>query len=78
MQRRTLLKLGIGASVVLAVAGTGVALLQPGLRDGHLSHGATAVMRAVARAVLDGALPAEPLRRFGERYPELVNPRFGT
>ena len=63
MQRRSLLKLGIGASVVLAVAGTGVALLQPGLRDDHLGPAATAVMRAVARAVLEGALPIDPMQR---------------
>lgn len=60
MQRRTLLKLGIGASVVLVVAGTGVALLQPGLRQGHLSADSNEVMRAVARAVLEGVLPADP------------------
>lgn len=59
MQRRTLLKLGIGASVVLAVAGTGVALLQPGLRDGRLGVASNEVMRAVARAVLDGVLPVD-------------------
>lgn len=63
MQRRTLLKLGIGASVVLAVAGTGVALFQPGLQQGHLSAASNDVMRAVARAVLDGVLPADPLLR---------------
>lgn len=59
MQRRTLLKLGLGATVVLAVAGGGVALLQPGLRDGRLSAASRALMRSVARAVLDGALPAQ-------------------
>lgn len=63
MQRRTLLKLGVGASVVLAVAGTGVALLQPGLHNGHLSAASNDVMRAVARAVLDGVLPAEEPQR---------------
>lgn len=59
MQRRTLLKLGLGATVALAVAGGGVALLQPGWRDGRLTEPARALMRAVARAVLDGALPAD-------------------
>lgn len=63
MQRRTLLKLGLGASVVLAVAGTGVALLQPGLRQGHLSAASNEVMRAVARAVLDGVLPTDEPQR---------------
>jgi hypothetical protein len=63
MQRRTLLKLGLGAGVVLAVAGGGVALWQPGLRAGHLSKDARVLMRAVARAVLDGALPADTALR---------------
>jgi hypothetical protein len=57
MHRRTLLKLGIGATVILVAAGGGVALLNPALSDGRLSHSARAVMHAVARAVLDGALP---------------------
>ena len=63
MQRRTLLKLGIGAAAVLAVAGGGVALFQPGLRGGHLSPGAREVMHAVARAVLDGILPSSAAER---------------
>jgi hypothetical protein len=57
MQRRTLLKLGLGSTVILAVAGGGVALLNPAVSDGHLSNGGRDVMRAVARAVLDGTLP---------------------
>jgi len=57
MQRRTLLKLGLGATVVLAAAGGGIAWLRPGLVDGRLSAAAREVMHAVARAVLDGALP---------------------
>lgn len=63
MQRRTLLKLGLGTGVVLAVAGGGVALWQPGLRAGHLSEDSRTLMRAVARAVLDGALPADAVLR---------------
>ncbi|MGD9835371.1 MAG: hypothetical protein AB7U92_21675 [Piscinibacter sp.] len=63
MQRRTLLKLGLGAGVVLAIAGGGAALWQPGLRAGHLSEDARVLMRAVARAVLDGALPAHAALR---------------
>jgi hypothetical protein len=58
MQRRTLLKLSLGATVILVAAGGGVALLNPALSHGHLSEGGRAVMHAVARAVLDGALPA--------------------
>lgn len=57
MQRRTLLKLGIGSAVVLAVAGGAVALLQPGLQNGRLSAGARRVFSAVAPAVLAGTLP---------------------
>lgn len=58
MQRRTLLKLGAGAAAVLALAGGGAALFGPGLVAGHLSEPSRAVFRAVARAVLDGSLPA--------------------
>ncbi len=63
MKRRTLLKLGIGSAAVLAVAGGGFALMRPGLVDGHLSSEAQPVMRAVARAVLDGSLPADAVER---------------
>jgi hypothetical protein len=59
MQKRTLLKLGLGATVILVAAGGGVALLNPALSHGHLSENGRAVMHAVARAVLDGALPSE-------------------
>ena len=58
MQRRTLLKLGLGATVVLVAAGGGIALLQPGISNGRLGDSARAVMRAAGFAVLDGALPA--------------------
>lgn len=58
MQRRTLLKLGLGATVILVAAGGGVALLNPALSHGHLSEDGRAVMHVVARAVLDGALPS--------------------
>lgn len=61
MQRRTLLKLGIGSAAVLALAGGGLSLLGGGLTpQGRLAAGARDVMRAIARAVLDGLLPAEP------------------
>jgi hypothetical protein len=59
MQRRTLLQLGIGGATVLALAGGGLALLQPGVRDGHLTPPARSLFAAVARAVLDGSLPTE-------------------
>ena len=57
------MKLGIGAAAVLAVAGGGLALLRPGWSDGRLSADANVVMRAVARAVLDGNLPTDALAR---------------
>lgn len=59
MKRRSLLKLGIGAGVVLAVAGGGLALLKPGLVADKLSPDARQLMRAVALAVFDGLLPAD-------------------
>jgi hypothetical protein len=57
--RRRLLKLGIGAAAVVAVAGTGALLWSPGWRDGKLTTGGRAVFRAVATAVLEGLLPTE-------------------
>lgn len=63
MQRRTLLKLGLGASLVLAAAGGAVVLMRPAIEAGKLRSGPRAVMLAVARAVLDGVLPAEPAAR---------------
>lgn len=59
MQRRRLLKLGLGAAVVIGVAGAGVALIKPGLVDGRLSPGSRELMGAVARAVLGELLPAD-------------------
>jgi hypothetical protein len=63
MQRRTLLQLGIGGAAVLALAGGGLALLQPGVRDGHLTPAARSLFAAVARGVLDGALPTDAKAR---------------
>jgi len=63
MQRRTLLKVGLGATALIAVAGGTLSLLHPGLVDGRLTVSGRAVFEAVARAVLDGSLPADPTRR---------------
>lgn len=58
MQRRSLLKLGVGAAALLALTGGGVALFQPGLRLGRLTAEGRRVFDAVARAVLEGSLPS--------------------
>ena len=59
MQRRTLLKLGIGSAIVLAVAGGAVSLIQPGLVNGKLSDSAKLVLKRVAQAILAGTLPTD-------------------
>ena len=57
MQRRTLLKVGMGAGVLLTVAGAGVGLWTPGWTKDGLSAPARDGFAAVARVVLDGTLP---------------------
>lgn len=60
MQRRTLLKLGVAGSATLALVGGGAALFyEPAWRNGRLTETGRRVLGAVARAVLDGSLPAE-------------------
>ena len=59
VERRKLFQLGLGAAALLAVAGGGMALLRPGLSNGRLTAAGRAVLGGVARAVLDGSLPAE-------------------
>ncbi len=65
MQRRSLLKLGLGAAVLLGVAGGTLALLKPGLVEGErrLSAASRSLMKAVAAAVFSGLLPSEPAAR---------------
>jgi hypothetical protein len=58
MQRRALLRVGVGSAVLLALLGGGYALWQPGWRDGQLSGEAREVFRAVGLAVLEGFWPA--------------------
>jgi hypothetical protein len=60
MQRRTLLKVGIAGGAVLGMMAGGAALLfEPAWRDGRLTESGRRVFGAVARAVLDGRLPAD-------------------
>lgn len=63
MQRRSLLKLGAAAGLVLAVAGTGLALFRPGWQQGRLTPAGRDLFRAVAEAVLEGFLPSAPQAR---------------
>ena len=65
MQRRTLLKVGLGGSIVLTALGGGIALIRPGLDGAKLSSGGRALFEAIARAVLDGSLPADPSLQAG-------------
>jgi len=58
MQRRRLLQLGLGAAVLMGVAGAGVAVFRPGLDGTRLSAASRQLMARVAEAVLDGLLPA--------------------
>lgn len=58
MQRRTLLTVGAIGATALAVAGGGLALIQPARREGAFAEPAQQMLRAVARAVLSSLLPA--------------------
>lgn len=58
MQRRTLLTVGAIGAAALAVAGGGLALIQPARRDGAFGEAAQQMLRAVARATLGSLLPA--------------------
>lgn len=58
MQRRTLFKLGLAGAAVLAVGGGMLALVRPGWSAGRLTPAGRELFSAVARAVLDGVLPA--------------------
>jgi len=63
MQRRSFLKLGVGATATLVLVGGGLALFQPGLQGGKLTAASREVFAGVARAVLDGSLPADAPQR---------------
>jgi hypothetical protein len=63
VERRTLLRVGAGAAVVLAVAGGGIAYWRPGVSKGRLSDSGRRIFRTVGNALLDGSLPAEAAAR---------------
>jgi hypothetical protein len=64
MQRRSLFKLGFAGAAVLVLAGGGLALWQRGLTaEGQLTAAGRAVFDALARAILDGSLPAGAVAR---------------
>lgn len=57
MQRRTLLKLGVGSAAMLALAGGVAVYLQPGLKRGVLTAEGREVFAAVGVGILDLSLP---------------------
>jgi hypothetical protein len=60
MQRRSLLGLGLAGGALLALAGGGGAwMYEAAWRDGQLLPAGRRVLASVARAVLDGSLPAD-------------------
>ncbi len=58
MQRHALLQLGVAGATLVSMAGAGLALTRPGLRDGALTAAGRDVFAAVARGVPDGMVPA--------------------
>ena len=57
MQRRTLLRLGLAGTALVALAGTVAVAWKPGLVDGKLSPQGRSIFGAIAKSVLDGMLP---------------------
>lgn len=57
--RRSLLRLGLAGAALLALGGGLAALFQPGLQGGKLTAAGRQQLGPLARALLEGALPAE-------------------
>ncbi len=65
MRRRTFFQLGAASVAVLALCGGATALFNAGLEKGRLGEAGREVFRGVARAVLQGTLPAQAPERQG-------------
>jgi hypothetical protein len=63
MQRRTLLRVGVATGALLALAGGGLALIEPARKEGRFTEPARQFYAAVARAVLGTWLPFEAAAR---------------
>ena len=63
MRRRTLLRVGIASTVLLAAAGVGISLMPATWQAPRLSPEGRAIFDAVAHAVLEGALPQQQAAR---------------
>jgi hypothetical protein len=63
MRRRTLIQVGLAGGVLLALAGTGLALVQPARREGRFTETGRTLFAALAPAVLGGLLPVEAVAR---------------
>lgn len=63
MRRRSLIQIGLASGVLLALAGTSLALVQPARREGRFTETGRTLFTALAPAVLAGLLPAEALAR---------------
>ena len=59
MRRRSLFRLGLASTVLLAAAGLGVSLVVPAWQAGKLSSQGRDLFSALARAILQGALPTD-------------------
>jgi hypothetical protein len=59
MQRRSFLKLGLGAALVMTVLGGTVVWLRPGLQDGRIAPDVRVALRRLSEAILDRSLPSD-------------------
>ena len=60
MRRRGLLKIGVASTALVAAAGVGFSWVPPAWNASRLSADGRGLFEAVARVVLQGALPSDP------------------